>query len=120
MPTPYSFEGRLLAGLNARRMPVDQFAIVATKDGIRGVSKTKLNEFFRDAAKMPNDIGEQCWHLWQEIEKMCRAVEPLAVDLRDGQQVYEWLQKSRRGELIFSQQDALLAGIVNALAQQQQ
>ena len=51
MPTPLSVEGRLLHGLEQRGMSVGEFARVANREGIPAASKTKLNEYFRDAAE---------------------------------------------------------------------
>ena len=103
MPTPHSIDGKLLAGLELRRMPVAQFSIVAGFEGIRNASTTKLNEAFRDVDPLPNETAARLWALWLEIDELARSVEPLTLDLRNGKLVHEWLVKHRQGELIGTQ-----------------
>ena len=99
MPATHSIDQKLLDGLTLRGMPVDQFAKVAGLDGIRGASKTVLNESFRDVRALRNDVAERCWALWQEIEEMCKSFEPFALSLKDGEQVHGWLVARRKGEV---------------------
>jgi hypothetical protein len=94
----------LLAKIELHGMPVSELAVCAGRAGIRNASKTKLNECFRGAASMPNDTAEQLWSLWQEIEQLMVAlhdvhsvVTPLALDLRDGSRVFEWIVAQRKG-----------------------
>ena len=99
MPTPLSVEGRLLHGIEQRGMPVAEFAVVANREGIPAASKTKLNEYFRDAASMSRTTADRCWALWSEIDQLCRVVEPLALNLSDGLRVHEWLLAFRAEKL---------------------
>jgi hypothetical protein len=115
MPALFSTEGKLLAGLERRRMTVEAFAKVAALDGIRGASKTRLNESFRDAGALDNGVAQQCWKLWAEIEGLCMEFEPLILDLRDGDIVHQWLQRRRAGELNFSNESAFVTGAMKAL-----
>lgn len=98
MPTPFSHAGRLLAGLEQRGMPVSEFAIAARLEGIPAASKTKLNEYFRDVP-MPISVGERCLALWSDIERLCVAMEPLALNLSDGVRVYQWVRDFRQEQL---------------------
>ncbi len=99
MPAKFSLDQKLLDGLTLRGMPVDQFARVAGLEGIRGASKTVLNESFRDVRALKNDVAEKCWRLWEEIEAMCREFEPFALSLKDGEQVHGWLVARRAGKV---------------------
>jgi len=99
MPAKFSTDQKLLDGLTARAMPVDQFSIVAAKEGIRGASKTVLNESFRDVRPLKNDVAEKLLALWQEIDAMCREFEPFALSLKDGAQVHGWLVARRAGKV---------------------
>jgi hypothetical protein len=89
----------LLDRIELHKMPVSELAIVATRAGIKGTSKTKLNEYFREASAMPNDTAEQMWALWREIEQLIVAALPLALDLRDGARVWGWLEAQRKDEI---------------------
>jgi len=100
MPKPYSIDAKLLAGLELRGMPVSEFSKVAALDGIRGASKTKLNEAFRDADPLENEVAFNCWKLWEEIETLCQNFEPFVLSLRDGEQVHQWLKAVRNNEVV--------------------
>jgi hypothetical protein len=91
MPTPHSIDGKLLAGFELRGMPVSEFAVVARAEGIRGASKTVLNEAFRDVKALPNETASQLWALWQEIEELCQRSAPFVLDLSDGKRAHDWL-----------------------------
>src|SRR5208283_2762608 len=101
MPTKFSIDGRLLAGLELRGMPVAEFAIVCARENIRGASKTVLNESFRDVRPLKNEVALQAWALWQEIDGMCQQFEPFTLDLSDGERTWNWLQ-ARRAGTVFS------------------
>ena len=107
MPTQFSIDAKLLAGLELRGMPVSEFAKVAGLENIRGASKTVLNESFRDVRPLKNDVAERCWTLWLEIEAMCQKAEPLKLDLFDGAKVHEWLKAFRREEIFMLVIDTL-------------
>jgi hypothetical protein len=109
MPTPYSIDGRLMTALDAHGMPVAEFAKTAALEGVRGASKTVLNESFRDVRPLKNEVAERCWALWGEIAAMCQKAEPLRLDLSDGLKVHEWL-KAFRDEHIFVLVISELAG----------
>jgi hypothetical protein len=99
MPAQFSSDAQLLEGLGLRDMPVDQFALVAAANGIRGASKTVLNESFRGVRALKNDVAEKLWALWSEIEAMCQEFAPFALDLTDGERVHEWLKARRAGSV---------------------
>jgi hypothetical protein len=127
MPTPFSVAGRLMAALELRSMPVSEFAVLTGKEKIPAASKTKLNEYFRDAASMPHATEERCWALWTEIETLCRSVQPLALDLSNGFRVHEWLLAQRAEQLQIAviigelpQRSAFLTGVLAALGGDQQ
>jgi hypothetical protein len=100
MLTKYSIDYKLNEGLQLRHMPVQEFAVAAILDGIRGASKSKLFEAFRGIKSLQNETAVELWGLWTEIEQLCRDAEPLALDLSDGRKIHEWLQ-SRRAERLY-------------------
>ena len=115
--------------LIARSMPVDQFAITATLDGIRFASKSKLFEAFRDVKPLGNETAVACWGLWKEIDTLARSVEPLTLNLKDGAKVHEWVtllraeqlriqvgQPEQRQESAAQQYSAFLKGLISALS----
>jgi hypothetical protein len=99
MPTHFSIDGKLLAGLELRGMPVSEFAKIGALENLRGASKTVLNESFRDVRPLKNNVAERCWALWQEIEEMCQSFHPFQLSLKDGEQVHGWLVARRKGEI---------------------
>ncbi len=100
MPTALSIDGKLLAGLDLRGMPVSEFAKIAALENIRGASKTKLNEAFRDVAPLQNETALKCWSLWEEIEGLCKSLEPFALSLGDGDKVHRWLTAVRNKRVV--------------------
>ena len=97
MPTKYSIDGRLLEGFELRGMPVAEFSKSADAEGIRGASKTVLNEAFRDVRPLKNEVAERLWELWKEIDEMAKSFEPFSLDLSDGLRVHDWLKARREG-----------------------
>jgi len=93
-----NIETRLAAALKERGMPVVEFAALAALERIDNASKTRLKEYFRSATQCPGETARKLWALWLEVQEMCVSVEPLRLDLRDGKQVHEWLQKRRAGQ----------------------
>ena len=99
MPSPLSPEGRLLAGLERRRMPVRAFSDLAKSRGISNVSNTKLCDYFKDVGTIPPDDAKLVEELWTEIEDLARSFEPFVLDLRDHERVDFWLALRRAGKL---------------------
>lgn len=100
MTTKCQFEVRLNDWLILRNMPVVVFAEVVKLDGIAGASQARLFAALRDGGKsLPNEVVERLEPLMSEIEAMCKAVEPFALDLTDAAKTYEWLQARRAGGL---------------------
>ena len=99
MLTTGSIDYRLNEGLQLRQMPVQEFAIVAHMNGIRNASKSKLFEAFRGVKSLQNETAIQLWALWKEIEELCQAINPLALDLSDGSRVHDWLIARRKDTL---------------------
>ena len=97
---PTGIDKLLLEGLELRQMPVASFSRVAALRGIRGGSTTILNEAFRDVRSLDGEVGLRLWELWQEIESLCKSLEPFCLSLRDGEKVHEWLTAVRGGRVI--------------------
>lgn len=85
--------------LQMRGMPVEEFAKTAAAEGIRYASKSKLFEAFRGVKALSNETALDCWNLWKEIDQLSRSVEPLILDLSDGERVHRWLQARRLEQL---------------------
>jgi hypothetical protein len=99
MPTRFSIDEQLDNGLRARGMPVVEFSKVALAEGIARASKTRLFEAFRDTRPLDNELAQQLWALWQEIDEMAKSFEPFRLDLSLGSKVHEWLGSRRRSEV---------------------
>lgn len=84
---------KLLAGLELRKMPVEEFARVLRLDGVRFASRARLNIAFRDAKEpLRDDTARQVQEVWDEIELMCFEALPWPVDLSNGVRVHASLQ----------------------------
>lgn len=95
MQTQFSIDHRLNEVLQKRSMPVQAFAIVAEKRGIRFASKSKLFDAFAGRKSLQNETAKSLWDLWQEIDALCKAFEPYRLDLSDGEEVHQWLEVRR-------------------------
>ena len=87
----------LLEELERRDMPVSEFAKLSALENIRNASKTKLNEYFRGAASMPNETAEQLWALMREIGDYCDA-SAVPVALTNAAQIKTMLDQRREAE----------------------
>ena len=102
---------KLLADIGLRNMSVEAFAQTAFLDGIKFASKARLNEAFRDKNPKPlrDDVAEQVWTLWKEIESMALEVyarAPWAVmDLSDGNRVHASLEIFRGCRMLRGEQN---------------
>lgn len=95
---------KLLAGLELRRMPIEEFARVLQLDGVRFASRARLNQAFR-GEPLRDDTAEQVWSLWKELESMALetyASAPWAVlSFADGGRVHTGLQIFRSWQANF-------------------
>lgn len=91
MQTQFSIDYRINEGLQRRSMPVQAFAVVAEKEGIRFASKSKLFDAFAGRKGLQNETALELWNLWEKIETLCRSFEPFKLDLSNGEHVHQWL-----------------------------
>src|SRR5260370_29057267 len=95
----------MLAGLGERGMTVPEFATFLALAGVRFASKTRLNEAFREKDSLPlrDDVAEEVWNLWLELEEMRTCLLPYSVDLSSGARAHAQLmifrEAVRRGAL---------------------
>lgn len=84
---------KLLAGLELRRMPVEEFARVLRLDGIRFASRARLNIAFRDPKQpLRDDVARQVQKVWDEIEEMVFDFLPFPLDLSNGARAHASLE----------------------------
>jgi hypothetical protein len=92
----------ILTGLEKYNMTVPEFAVFLTLADVRFASKTRLNEAFRGLA-LRDDVAQQVWSLWQELEEMRTCLLPYSVDLSSGARAHAQLmifrEAVRRGAL---------------------
>jgi hypothetical protein len=84
----------LLEELERRDMPVAELAKLAALENIRNASKTKLNEYFREAASMPGETATQLWALMTEITSYIDKL-PAPVALKDADEIKRILDERR-------------------------
>ena|ERR1700674_22153 len=100
MLTALSIENKLKQWLTMRGMSTDAFAALVKMDGVLGCSETRLRQAFSGRC-LEGPLAARLWELRNEIEDLCRAFEPFALDLSDGARVFDWL-KARRTKSVYS------------------
>ncbi len=87
----------MLAGLGERGMTVPEFAVFLALVGVRFASKTRLNEAFREKDSIPlrDDVAEEVWNLWLELEEMHACFLPYRVDMVSGARTHAQLMLFR-------------------------
>lgn len=99
MLTKLSVENRLKQWLAQRNMSTDSFASLAKLEGIPGCSETRLRQAFGGRC-FSGPLSIRLWDLRNEIEIICKKIEPLVLDLSDAAIIHEILQAWRGEELL--------------------
>jgi hypothetical protein len=97
--TTLSIETKLKQWLLHRRMSTDAFASLAKLEGISGCSETRLRQAFGGRC-FDGPLSLRLWNLRNEIETICKKVEPLVLDLSDAAVIHELLKAWRGEELL--------------------
>lgn len=92
----------LLEELELRDMPVAVFAQLAALQNISGASKTKLNEYFREAAVMPGHTSERLWALMLEIREYCDSTAT-PVALTNAEEIKKILDERREAKEVIGE-----------------
>jgi len=82
-----------------RSMSTDAFASLAKLEGIGGCSETRLRQAFGGRA-FDGPLSLRLWDLRNEIETICKKVEPLKLDLSDAAVIHDLLRAWRGEELV--------------------
>jgi hypothetical protein len=97
-----SFANRLSQKLFAWGMSADAFSLLATLDGLPGVSKAGISRALSGIRDFSNEATVWLEKLVAEIDALNTAVAPLKLDLRKPAEVHGWLQLLRTGEIEIS------------------
>ena len=96
---------QLLAWIETRDVPVQTFADILRLSGVKGASKTRLNEAFRDQnqIRLTDDVAVEVEKVWSILREIEHTAGLLQISFLDAEHVHLLVSLWRRGFVFAAQ-----------------